>query len=177
MQHTSSTPSLRLRAMEPEDLDALYQIENDMQLWQVGATNVPYSRFALHEYMTSVTNDIYTDKQLRLMVENDGGELVGMADLVNFDPRHLRAEVGIVIRKPYRRRGYATATLERLITYAQTVLHLHQLYAVVASDNLPAVGLFRKSGFHQSGELADWLAQGGGNYVSAIVMQYFLQKS
>ena len=30
-----------LRAMEPEDLDLLYQIENDTKLWNIGLTNVP----------------------------------------------------------------------------------------------------------------------------------------
>ena len=42
-------PRVRLRAMEPEDLDILYRIENDMSLWDVGNTNVPYSRYALHD--------------------------------------------------------------------------------------------------------------------------------
>ena len=50
---------IRLRAMEPEDLDTLYKIENDMALWDVGMTNVPYSRYALHNYMSGVSNDIY----------------------------------------------------------------------------------------------------------------------
>ena len=36
---------MKLRAIEPEDLDLLYQIENNTELWQVGATNVPYSRY------------------------------------------------------------------------------------------------------------------------------------
>ena len=33
-----------LRALEPEDLDVLYSIENDIELWSVGYTTVPYSR-------------------------------------------------------------------------------------------------------------------------------------
>ena len=33
---------VRLRAMEPEDLDALYRIENDRDVWDVGENNVPY---------------------------------------------------------------------------------------------------------------------------------------
>ena len=59
-----SLPVIRLRAIEPEDLDLLYRIENDTQLWNVGATNVPYSRFLLHGFISSSTGDIYTDKQL-----------------------------------------------------------------------------------------------------------------
>lgn len=42
---------IRLRALEPEDLDMLYEIENDRSLWNVGATNVPYSRYTLHDYI------------------------------------------------------------------------------------------------------------------------------
>ena len=36
--------AIHLRALEPEDLDMLYQIENNRELWSVGVTNVPYSR-------------------------------------------------------------------------------------------------------------------------------------
>ena len=47
-------PQIRLRAIEPEDLDYLYRIENDKRLWDVGETNMPYSRYALHEYVLSL---------------------------------------------------------------------------------------------------------------------------
>ena len=61
---------VRLRAMEPEDLDMLYHIENDRSLWNISATNVPYSRYALHNYIADAKNDIYIDGQLRMMIEN-----------------------------------------------------------------------------------------------------------
>ena len=40
-------PNIRLRALELEDLDFLYQIENDDRLWELGVSNVPYSAEAL----------------------------------------------------------------------------------------------------------------------------------
>ena len=96
---------MRLRAIEPEDLDLLYQIENDQSLWQVGTTNVPYSRYTLHDYIANSSDDIYADRQVRLMVENDEGETVGIVDLVQFSPQHQRAEVGIVILNAHRRKA------------------------------------------------------------------------
>lgn len=69
---TSNAPTVTLRAMEPEDLDALYRIENDRQLWNIGSTNVPYSRYALHNYIADAKNDIYIDGQIRMMIENEG---------------------------------------------------------------------------------------------------------
>ena len=70
------TNTVKLRAMEPEDLDMLYMIENDRKLWDVGVTNVPYSRYVLHDYIANSSGDIYTDHQVRLIIEKGVGETV-----------------------------------------------------------------------------------------------------
>lgn len=162
-----------LRAMEPEDLDILYKIENDTRLWDVGCTNVPYSRFTLHNYIADSLNDIYTDKQLRLMIENGNGEDVGIIDLMNFEPRHMRAELGIVIMNRYRKNGYASAAIRKIISYARNILHIHQLYAFVDVDNKASESLLLSIGFKKSCRFTDWLYK-EGKYNDAILMQYFL---
>ena len=98
-------PNIRLRALELEDLDFLYQIENDDRLWELGVSNVPYSRRVLLDYITSASADIYVDNQVRLIVENEQNEQVGILDLTDFDPRHHRAELGIVIKKEFHGAG------------------------------------------------------------------------
>ncbi len=168
-----SLPTVRLRAIEPEDLDLLYRIENDTRLWNVGATNVPYSRYTLHDYIATSSDDIYADRQVRLVVENGEGKTVGLADLVHFDPQHLRAETGIVVLDAYRRRGYASAALDELSRYALRVLHLHQLFAIVEHDNIAAVRLFRENGYEQQAVLKDWLYD-GRKYHDSVLLQKFL---
>ena len=162
-----------LRAMEPEDLDMLYRVENDRDLWFVGVTNVPYSRYILHNYIATATGDIYTDKQVRLIVENGEGEAVGMADLTNFDPRHRRAELSLVIEKPWRRHGYARAAVLEMHRYAQTVLHLHQLYVVISEQNENTLTLFQSLGYTTAAHLEDWLYD-GDKYTRAVLMQKIL---
>lgn len=164
--------NIHLRALEPEDLDVLYRIENDRELWQAGATNVPYSRYVLHDYIANTSNDIYADRQLRLMIEDDNARVVGIVDLVNFDPRHLRAEIGLVIQPSYRRQGYASAVVTELCHYTTEVLHLHQLYVIIAKKNVAAVQLFVKAGFSNSAVLHDWLYE-GHEYDDAVLMQKF----
>lgn len=166
-------PNVFLRAIEPEDLDILYSIENDMSLWNVGTTSVPYSRYNLYEYVANAKNDIYSDRQVRMMIENEEKTLVGIVDIINFDPKHLRAEVGIVIRTDFRSKGYAYATIENVKRYACDILHLHQLYAYVNADNQPSLGLFEKCGFQRSCQLRDWLYD-GKNYHDAWILQLFL---
>lgn len=170
---TRSLPVVRLRAIEPEDLDMLYGIENDTKLWNVSVTSVPYSRYTLYDYIANSKNDIYSDRQVRMMVENGGGEVVGIVDLINFDPKHLRAEIGIVIKREYRNQGYAQAAISEICDYALNVLHLHQLYALVNRDNPHSLKLFEKTGFSVSSELKDWLFD-GKNYHNAVLMQLFL---
>lgn len=166
-------PAVVLRALEPEDLDLLYQIENDRTLWSVGATNVPYSRHTLQEYIALATGDIYVDRQVRLMVCTPEGEAVGMVDLCNFNPQHNRAEVGIVIRPDCRRRGIGRAALRALVDYARSVLHLHQLYALVSQRHEATLRLFAQARFERQSTLADWLYD-GREYTAAVVLQYFL---
>ena len=160
--------------MEPEDLDLLYSIENDPDVWDVGVSNVPYSRYVLRDFIAQSSGDAYTDGQVRLIVETvEGGEVVGVADLVNYSPKHCRAEVGIVIECRHRRRGYAAEAVDLLADYAQRILHLHQLYAVVAERNDSALRLFTGRGFVRAASLPDWLYDGHG-YHAAILLQRVL---
>lgn len=173
---TSNAPTVTLRAMEPEDLDALYRIENDRQLWNIGSTNVPYSRYALHNYIADAKNDIYIDGQIRMMIENEGGIVVGVIDLVNFDAKHQRAELGIIIMEQYRRQGYAKAAILKLIQYARNVLHLNQIYTVVAVDNTNSRHCLTSLGFSSGARLQQWLCS-EGSYQDALVMQLFIEKA
>lgn len=168
-----ATPQIRLRAIEPEDLDFLYTIENDVSLWNVGNTNVPYSRYVLHDYIAHASNDIYVDRQVRLMIENEAGDVVGIVDIVNFDPQHRRAELGIVIMSAYRRQGYAKSAIEEMLRYALKVLHLHQLYVIVDKDNQAALKLFNQLSFNESACLKGWLYD-GCRYHDALLMQRIL---
>lgn len=148
---------IKLRAIEPEDLELLYSIENNMSVWNVGMTNVPYSKFALNEYLLNIKYDMYADRQVRLMVDNSEGETIGIVDITDYDPRHNRAEVGIIIMDEYRRQGYATEVLQAVKEYAKNVIHLHKLYAVIDTNNTAALNTFQKAGFNEECTLKDWL--------------------
>ena len=64
-----SNDRVRLRALEPEDLELLYRWENDPELWEVGNTLAPYSRYILKEYIAGSDRSIYESRQLRFMIE------------------------------------------------------------------------------------------------------------
>ncbi len=174
---------IHLRALEPEDLELMYRIENDTRFWQHGSTNVPYSRYVIREYLTNNHNDIYADGQVRLVIElcQQSGNIavkpekniaIGFADLFNFDPKHQRAEIGLLILPEYQGKHYGKDVVEALCDYARQ-WHLHQIYAIIAVTNKPAMQLFAHAGFEASAQLHDWLCDDEG-YVDAFVFQTIL---
>ncbi len=149
--------SVNLRALEPEDLEFVYAIENDPDFWHLGNTITPLSKFAIKEYLESALLDVYTTKQLRLVIETKFGLAVGLIDLFDFDHFHKRAGVGIIIhREENRRKGYGNEAVRLLCEYAKSHLQLHQLFCNVSSSNINSIDLFEKLGFVKIGEKLDW---------------------
>lgn len=160
---------LRMRALEPEDLAVLYAWENDSRYWEDGNTLTPYSRFQLKNYLQQ-ENDLYAQKQLKLLLENADGIPVGLIDIYDYEPFHQRAQVGLLIAPQWRGKGYATAALKMLCNYAFGFLHLNQLFAVVNKNNTASLQAFVSAGFVQSGVLEQWLRV-GDTYCDALLLQ------
>jgi diamine N-acetyltransferase len=157
-----SSDTTYLRALEPSDLEFLYALENDIHVWHIGNTTTPYSKYVLEQYLENAAQDIYTIKQLRLIICTKNGEPIGAIDLFDFDPLHNRAGVGIIIAPPYRGKGHATEALDLLMEYSRNVLHMHLIYCSVTATNLASIQLFKKAGFSETGIRKEWLRKADG---------------
>jgi diamine N-acetyltransferase len=150
---------IRLRALEPEDLELLYEWENNDTYWIISNTVSPFSRYTLKRYLENSHKSIYETGQLRLMIDHVEDKIaIGTIDVFEFDPFHKRAGIGILIaNESYRRKGYASMALTCLIKYCFKTLHLHQLYCNILSNNPESMELFKKHGFIQIGIKKDWI--------------------
>lgn len=147
-----------LRALEPEDLEFVYALENDLSVWEVSQTQTPYSKFLIHQYLENAHQDIYQAKQLRLAIcKNDTFDAIGLIDLFDFDSKNNRAGIGIIIQETaHRNQGFGSQALELLIQYSFEHLALHQLYANIATSNEASIKLFTTFGFQLVGIKKDW---------------------
>ena len=152
---------IKLRALEPTDLDVLFAWENDASLWAVGSTIAPFSRKQLWDYIENYDNDIFSARQLRFMVEDvENGNAVGMVDLFDFDPVSRRASVGIMIDAKCGNKGYGTRALQLLCDYARQTIAMHQLVAFVPVKNEYSRRLFARCKFEETALLKDWIRVG-----------------
>lgn len=162
---------LHLRAMEPEDLEVMYAMENDSGTWDVTNFSVPYSKFVLRQYIENSQCDMFADRQLRMMIERREDEVVvGTIDITDFAPLHSRGEIGIAIRSEFQGNGYSKEALTLLCDYAFGFLFLRQLTAHIATDNETSIRLFKSCGFRECGLLKEWWCV-GGKFKDVLLLQ------
>lgn len=160
-----------LRALEPEDIDFVYEIENNTSLWQLSDTQAPYSRFLIKQYLENAQQDIFEAKQLRLAICNIENDTIGLIDVFDFNIKNMRAGIGILIQNEANRyQGYGKEALELLTDYCFKTLHLHQVYANISEDNLASLKLFEGNGFKKIGLKKDWSFD-GHQYSNEYILQ------
>lgn len=147
---------LKLRALEPEDADMMYDAENDESAWEYSDYLAPLSRELLRHYALTYDAEPLRSGQLRLVIEYDN-QPIGILDLFDISPRHLRADTGLYILSDFRGKGFGTAALEAAKSLCKKRLALHQLTATIAKTNIKAKECFEKAGFTSTGCRKDWL--------------------
>lgn len=153
--------NIRLRAVEPEDAELMWNVESDSAQWIQNGMSAPLSRQNLLDYALSYDADPMSARQIRLIIEDKtDNEVVGIADIYDISPLHRHAFVGIYILPPKRRQGLGVKSLEILDDYAFRLLNINHLAAKIMAGNDASVALFRKAGYTCRGEIPAWFLCG-----------------
>lgn len=163
-----------LRKFEPEDLEFLYSVENNTDFWSVSETQSPYSRWQLKEHIANSVYDIFTTKELRLLViDKHLGHKVGIIDLFEYDPLNNRCGLGLLILPEYRKRGFASEVVGIIKNYVFKVLMLKQVWCIIETDNQACLSIFYRYGFTSAGVLKSWKRIGEACYKDVEFLQCF----
>tara|TARA_B100001250_G_scaffold325269_1_gene289036 strand:- start:4 stop:525 length:522 start_codon:yes stop_codon:yes gene_type:complete len=169
-----SINKIHLRALDLDDLDFLFEIENDRNLWKLSDTILPFSKKYLEKYIKESNLDIFSEKQFRFVICLENNNPIGLIDLFDFDPVNHRAGIGIVIKNIYRMKGYASESIKLIEDISKKDLQIHQLYVNVAIDNTISLNLFKKLGYKKIGIKKDWNYI-NNHYVDEMLFQKILK--
>ncbi len=164
---------INLRALEIDDLEFLFEIENNRKLWKISYTTLPFSKYHLKKYIQESNLDIFSEKQFRFVICLGNKNPVGLIDLFDFDPLNHRAGIGIVIKKTHRKKGYAFESIKLIEDISKKNLQIHQLYVNVGIDNKISLDLFKKLGYVEIGIKKDWNYI-DGQYADEVLLQKIL---
>lgn len=165
---------ITLRALEPEDVDLLYNWENDPKVWKVSNTCTPLSKYILASYIKTADRDIWESHELRLVIETIEGKAVGTIELFDFEPYHSRSGLGILIAdQEERRKGYASEACNLIEEYAKEQLGIYQLYVNIQESNIPSIRFFERQNYEQTGCKKHWIKTSMGWEDELILQKIF----
>jgi diamine N-acetyltransferase len=160
-----------LRALEPSDVELLYQWENDPEIWKISQTLTPYSKYTLKQFVDSAQEDIFSAKQVRFMINLvHTKQTVGILDIFDIDFINSRAGMGVLIDKNFRNQEIGSEAVSLACTYLFDTLHLHQVYCNILDNNAVSMKLFEKCGFSIIGVKKDWTKTENG-FADVIMLQ------
>jgi len=167
------TNKIHLRALEIDDLEFLFDIENDRKLWKISYTILPFSKNHLKKYIKESNLDIFSEKQFRFVISLENKVPIGLIDLFDFDPVNHRAGIGIVIKEMHRNNGYALESIKLIEDISIKKLQIHQLYVNIGIDNKISLDLFKNLGYVEVGIKKDW-NYFEGHYTDEVLFQKIL---
>jgi diamine N-acetyltransferase len=147
---------IHLRALEPEDIDILEKVENDISYWNYSNQTEPLSIHTLKQFIAEQHRDIFEVRQKRFVISDIQKNVLGFIDLFDFEPIHRRAGVGLLILESYRRKGVGKQALILLSSYAQNQLNIKTLFANIAIENAASIQLFQSLDYSKAGHKKDW---------------------
>ncbi|QUM84039.1 spermidine N1-acetyltransferase [Moritella sp. 28] len=139
---------LCLRALERSDLRFVHNLNNNRNIMSYWFEE-PYESFGELEELYN--RHIHDNAERRFVVENMKKELIGLVELIEIDYIHRRAEFQIIINTEHQGKGFARELINRALDYSFTILNLHKVYLVVATENEKAIHLYEECGFVEEG--------------------------
>ncbi len=166
--------NIRLRAVELQDIDFFFNLENNVLLWHASQTFVPFARFDLEQYVFSANKqDPFAAGQVRFVIElaqDNETKIIGTIDLFALDAINRRGGVGVVLLESYRGKSFAGMALDILIDYGFNFLNLHQLFCNIENENLASLRLFKSRRFEVVGVKKEWNRK-NGKWVDESLLQ------
>lgn len=160
--------SIKLRAMEPEDANFLFQLLNnpDIEKMVVGKT------YSVSEYEENnwIKNFHNSDQCIRWVIEHNDKTRIGTVILNDINWINRTAEIGIKldINNITRKHGDAKDAYYTTLQYAFDELNLNKITATTLEYNEPSIKLHSTMGFKLEGKLRQAVFK-SGNYHNLII--------
>jgi [ribosomal protein S5]-alanine N-acetyltransferase len=148
---TIYTPNLKLRELEKEDLDAIYRIRSNKNIFKFviwGPINFQETKKMLTKQI-AFQND--TSRKVYVFAVADSINIVGECFLVITD-KFETAEIGYYFHPDYWGNGFAVQTVNALLNFGFKYLELHRIIAKCDFENFGSKNILKKAGFRLEGQ-------------------------
>lgn len=156
------TPRLILKVISEQDEEALYPLINDADVsYNLGSVPYPYPKEALCPWIEASRESVQAGACLVMAIHiKNTGKPIGVCSIYIND-KHLKAEIGYWIGKPYWNNGYMTEAISRMIEYGFDDIGLYRIFGRCFARNKASARVMEKSSMKQEGYIkADFYKDG-----------------
>jgi RimJ/RimL family protein N-acetyltransferase len=158
---------IALRPWQPEDVDPLVEICQDLEVQRFTSVPADYRREDALMFMAQkVAAEQRGDAVSFAIVDARQDRLLGSIDVRRRDDH--RASIGYLVAAPARGRGVATRAVRLLSRWALAELPVARLEIHVRPDNPASQAVARRAGFTREGVLRAHLEIKGRRYDSVV---------
>ena len=163
--------TVRLRAIERQDLPLFVAWLNDPEVRQHLLVNIPLSQAQEDGWFDRMLARPLEEQPLGIEVRTpEGWRLVGNCSFFDLDWRNRCCEIGIFIGdQEYWGRGYGTQVMRLMLKYGFNTLNLNRVYLRVYESNPRGIRCYEKAGFRHEGRLRQAIFQ-DGRYIDLLMM-------
>jgi RimJ/RimL family protein N-acetyltransferase len=159
---------VRLRAIEPEDLDRNFEWVNDHDVTRHLVIRYPLSRDVERGFVEGRNANSFANTILA--IETKEGVHIGNCGLHEVQPENRKASLGIMIGdKQYWSNGYGTDAVTTLLRFGFGEMNLNRVWLHVFEFNERAIACYKKCGFVEEGRLRE-NHYGEGRYWDTVTM-------
>ena len=160
---------VRLRAVEPDDLERYHVWLNDPEVMDGLARRYPLSRAEELRWIEEHAAPSYTEPQFAIETLADGTH-IGGCGFFGVKPENREAELGIAVGdKAYWNRGYGSDAVETLCRFGFDEMNLHRIALWCHADNPRALRVYERTGFEVEARAREAVYQ-GGRWIDAVLM-------
>lgn len=159
---------MEIRPATIEDLPSIFEVYSEVasEARWIGA-ELPLDK----EARVASWHSYFTTPGSVMFVAEDGGEIVGMADLKARGP----AELGMFVSSNHRGKGIGAALLDACIEWAKANGH-YKMALQVWPHNEAAIALYESRGFEREGYLKHQWRRKSGEIWDSVVMGLILDR-
>lgn len=150
------TKRLTLRAIEPSDAPALFEIKSDPLLYKY-LGNPPHQNIEESEQLIQTLQEAYEEQTMICWASTirDRPGIMGTCGFNRIEPEHGRAEIGGMLSARYWGSGVAVEAVEAILRYGFEGFGFHAIEAKINPGNRSVRRLLELAGFRQEAYFKD----------------------
>jgi RimJ/RimL family protein N-acetyltransferase len=163
-------PNIRLRAVEPEDLERYQSFDEDSEMARSGWwIPFPRSNYAGKQWIEKAALEDGQDDAFRFTIEAKEHGVIGSMNTLSCERRNGTFKYGIAIGREYWGRGYAKEAIRLVLRYYFEELRYQKVTVHIYAFNERSIKLHESLGFQHEGQLRRMIFT-GGEYHDEVLM-------